>query len=305
MLDLSFPEGKSADQPKTLDGAVQQLAERFRQAGLSSPRLDASILTAEACGLSREELILEPDAVLSAGEAARIATFAARRLAREPVSRILGRREFWGLSFRISPATLDPRPETELLVETVLSHVKSEGLSGASLRILDLGTGSGCILGAILTELPRACGIGLDRSEAALAAAQDNLSRLGLLDRVSFLCANWMSAIGGSAFDVIVCNPPYIAPSEICELEPEVRAYDPYLGLSGGEDGLEAYRIIIPQAFVALRQQGLLVVEVGYQQGMAVLDLMKHAVPNPGFSGSRILTDSGATDRAVAGVRQW
>ncbi len=304
MPELSFQEAKSAEQPQTLGGAVQRLAERFRQAGLGSPRLDASILTAEACGLSREDLILKPDAVLSAGEAARIAKFAARRLAREPVSRILGRREFWGLSFRISQATLDPRPETELLVETVLGHVKAEGLIGVPLRVLDLGTGSGCILGALLTELPLAYGIGVDRSEAALATAHDNLSRLGLLDRMSFLCANWMSAIGGKAFDIIVCNPPYIAPSEICQLEQEVKAYDPYLALDGGEDGLEAYRIIVPQAFAALRPGGLLVVEVGYRQGMAVLDLMKQAVPAPGFSGSRILTDLGATSRAVAGVRQ-
>ncbi len=304
MLELNFPEAQNAKQPQTLGGAVRQLAERFRRAGLGSPGLDARILTAEACGLSREHLILKPDAVLSADEAARIAKFAARRLAREPVSRILGRREFWGLSFRISPATLDPRPETELLVEAVLGHVKAQGLTGRPLRILDLGTASGCILGALLTELPLAYGIGLDRSEAALAIAHDNLSQLGLLDRVSFLCADWMSAIGGGAFDVIVCNPPYIAPLEICQLEPEVKAYEPYLALNGGEDGLEAYRIIVPQAFAALRQGGLLVVEVGHRQGRAILDLMNQAVPNRGFSGSRILTDLGATSRAVAGVRQ-
>ncbi len=304
MLELPLPEAKSAKQPQTIGGAMQQLAESFRQAGLASPRLDARLLTAEACGLSREYPILKPDTVLSASEATQIANFAARRLAGEPVSRILGRREFWGLSFRISQATLDPRPETELLVETVLGYVRAEGLTGTPLRILDLGTGSGCILGALLTELPLAYGIGLDRSEAALAIAHDNLSQLGLLDRASFLCADWMNAIGGGAFDVIVCNPPYIAPSEICQLELEVRAYDPYLALNGGEDGLEAYRVIMPQASAALREGGLLVVEVGYRQGEALLDLMKQAVRDPGFSGSRILTDLGAASRAVAGVRQ-
>lgn len=220
------------------------------------------------------------------------------------MSRILGRREFWGLSFKISPDTLDPRPETEVLVETVLSHAKAQGLSQAPLRILDLGTGSGCILGALLSELPQARGTGLDRSEAALAVARDNLSRLGLRDRVSFLCGDWISAIGGGAFDVIVCNPPYIAPSEICQLGLEVRAHDPYLALDGGEDGLEAYRIIVPQAFAALRKGGLLVFEVGHRQSETVLDLMKHSAPAPGFSEVRILPDLGGAGRAVAAVRQ-
>jgi len=304
MLDLSFPDGKAVKLPPTLGDAVRRLADIFRQAGLSTAQLDARILAAEACGLSREDAILRPDAALSAGEARRITDFAARRLAREPVSRILGRREFWGLSFSISPDTLDPRPETELLVETVLDHAKAAGLGRAPLRILDLGTGSGCIMGALLAELPQAHGIGLDRSAAALAIARDNFSRLGLLDRASFLCANWMSAIGGGAFDVIVCNPPYIAPSEICQLQPEVSAFDPRLALDGGADGLEAYRIIVPQAFAALRQGGLLAVEIGYRQGQAVLDLMKQSAPNPCFSRVRIIKDLGGTSRAVAGVRQ-
>jgi release factor glutamine methyltransferase len=249
-------------------------------------------------------LILDRDAAVSADEAARIASFAARRLGGEPVSRILGRREFWGLSFNISPDTLDPRPETEVLVETVLSHATARGLGQAPLRILDLGTGSGCILGALLSELPGARGTGLDRSEAALAVARANLSRLGLRDRVSFLCGDWMSAIGGGAFDVIVCNPPYIAPSEICQLGLEVRAHDPYLALDGGEDGLEAYRIIVPQAFAALRKGGLLVFEVGHRQSETVLDLMEHSAPAPGFSEVRILPDLGGAGRAVAAVRQ-
>ena len=179
------------------------------------------------------------------------------------------------------------------------SHIET-----SPLRILDLGTGSGCILGALLSELPQATGIGIDRSEAALAVARNNLLRLGLRDRASFLCAHWMSAIGGGAFDVIVCNPPYIAPSEICQLDVEVRAYDPYAALDGGEDGLEAYRIVIPQAFAALNKGGLLVFEVGHQQAGAVLDLMKLSAPVPGFSEVRILRDLAGAGRAVAAVRQ-
>jgi len=342
----------------TLGSAARKLSGLFEEAGLASPRLDARILVAEACGRGANATILDRDVAVSAEEAARIAAFAARRLAGEPVSRILGRREFWGLTFRISPDTLDPRPETELLVETVLEHVRGRrpphsvslpaisprrdcilekpypqadtagredartirsltpsplgervGVRGdsaeyAPLRILDLGTGSGCILGALLSELPQAQGIGLDRSEAALAVARDNLSLLGLQDRASFLCAHWMSAIAGGAFDVIVCNPPYIAPSEIRELAPEVRAYDPYLALDGGEDGLNAYRTIIPQAFAALRGGGLLVFEVGYRQAGDVLNLMKLFAPAPGFSEARILRDLGGVGRAVAAVRQ-
>ncbi len=304
MLEQASVHDARAEPPHTLGSAVRKLARHFEEAGLGSPQLDARILVAEACGRDASALILDRDAAVSAGQAARIASFAARRLAGEPVSRILGRREFWGLSFRISPDTLDPRPETELLVETVLGHARALGLTQGPLRILDLGTGSGCILGALLSELPKAHGIGLDRSEAALAVARDNLSRLGLRDRASFLCANWMGAIGGGAFDVIVCNPPYIAPLEICQLEPEVRAYDPYLALDGGEDGLEAYRIIIPQAFALLRKGGLLVLEVGHRQSETVLNSMKLSAPGRGYSEARILPDLGGAGRAVAAVRQ-
>jgi release factor glutamine methyltransferase len=304
MLEQASTLGTGAETPLTLGGAVRKLGRHFEDAGLASPRLDARILVAEACGREPSGLILDRDAAVSADAAARIANFAARHLAGEPVSRILGRREFWGLTFHISPDTLDPRPETELLVETVLGHAKTHGLMHEPLRILDLGTGSGCILGALLSELPQARGIGVDRSEATLAVARDNLSRLGLRDRASFLCANWMSAIGGGAFDVIVSNPPYIAPSEIRQLGVEVRAYDPYLALDGGEDGLDAYRIIIPQAFAVLSSGGLLAFEVGHQQAGAVLDLMKLSAPSPGFSEVRIWPDLAGADRAVAAVRQ-
>ncbi|MGO9173964.1 MAG: peptide chain release factor N(5)-glutamine methyltransferase [Rhodomicrobium sp.] len=304
MLDLSAPDGHAVDGRATLGGAVRKLAALFREAGLPGPQLDARILAAQACGLTPEDLILKSSALLSAGQERAIASIAARRLAREPVSRIIGRREFWGLTFAISPDTLDPRPETELLAEAVLGFAKAEGLAHAPLRILDLGTGSGCLLGALLAGLPQCYGVGLDRSEAALTVARNNLSRLGLLDRAAFLCADWMSAIGGAAFDAIVCNPPYIAPSEICQLEPEVKGYDPYLALNGGEDGLEPYRTIVPQAYAALRKGGLLIVEIGHRQGEAVLDLMKQSALHPGFPGAQILTDMGGTDRAVAGVRQ-
>jgi release factor glutamine methyltransferase len=289
----------------SLGYAIQALSQRFRQAGLVTAQLDARLLAAEACGLSREESILKPGLQLCAEESQRIAGFAARRLAGEPVSRIVGRREFWGLSFRISPAVLDPRPETELLAETVRDHIEAQGRLSAPLRILDLGTGSGCLLGALLSELPRGHGIGIDRSEAALAIARDNFSRLGLLDRAAFLCGDWMSAIGGTAFDIIVSNPPYIAQSEICQLDTDVRAYDPLLALDGGEDGLDAYRTVLAQGCGALRRGGVLVCETGYRQGHAVLDIMKSSASGGGLFEAKILTDLAGAERAVAGVRQF
>ncbi len=303
MLEQAAGSLAAEERQPTLGAAARKLGRMFEEAGLENPLLDARILAAEACGRDPSGLILDRDSAVSVEQAARIANFAARRLAGEPVSRILGRREFWGLSFRITPDTLDPRPETELLVETVLAHVKPRNLTHAPLRVLDLGTGSGCILGALLSELPHAQGIGIDRSEAALAVARYNLSRLGLQDRAAFLCGNWMSATGG-VFDVIVCNPPYIAPSEICQLEPEVRVYDPYLALDGGEDGLDAYRAVIPGALAAIREGGLAVFETGDRQSEAVLNLMKLSASGAGFSGLRVLKDLGGAGRAVAAVRQ-
>jgi release factor glutamine methyltransferase len=296
---------EGAERPLTLGRAIQALGRQFREAGLVTAGLDARILAAEACGLSREESILRYSFPLRVHESHRLAGFAERRLAGEPVSRIVGRREFWGLSFHISPAVLDPRPETELLAETVRDHIESQRRLNAPLRVLDLGTGAGCLLGALLSELRQGYGIGIDRSEAALAVARDNLSRLGLLDRAAFLCGDWMSAIGGTAFDIIVSNPPYIAQCEICQLGTDVRDYDPLLALDGGEEGLDAYRALLPQACAALRPGGVLVCETGYRQGRAVLDIMKKSASNHGLFEVKSLTDLAGAERAVAGVRQF
>jgi release factor glutamine methyltransferase len=295
----------AVERPVTLGGAIQALSRLFREERLVTAQLDARLLAAEACGVSHEEAILRPGRPFRMDESQRLSGFAARRLAGEPVSRIIGRREFWGLSFRITRAVLDPRPETELLAENVRDHFKARDLVNAPLRVLDLGTGSGCLLGALLSELPRSYGVGIDRSEAALGVARDNLSRLGLLDRAAFLCADWMSAIRGAAFDAIVSNPPYIAHGEICKLETDVRAYDPPLSLDGGEDGLVAYRTILPQACAALRPGGLLICETGYHQGRAVLDMMKRSAFELDFFEPKILTDLAGVERAVAGVRQF
>jgi release factor glutamine methyltransferase len=296
--------GVAVRAPLTVGEAVRQLSEQFRKAALPAPGLDARLLAAHACGLSQEETIANARLPLSPEMAACLKEAAARRLSGEPVSRIVGRREFWGLPFKLSPHTLDPRPETELLVEAVLNYVRERGLGRERLRILDLGVGSGCVLGALLSELPLAHGVGVDLSEGAASAARQNLRALGLLPRASFLCAKWLDALGDDSFDIIVSNPPYIATSDIAELEREVRVHDPFLALSGGSDGLEAYRSILAQAFRVLRMDGLLVLEVGASQARSVRDMATAAAAESGGFTAWILNDLNGVERAVAGVRQ-
>jgi release factor glutamine methyltransferase len=296
--------GVAGKEPPTVGAAVRQLAEQFRKAALPSPALDARLLAAHACGLSQEETIANAGLSLSPGMAAGLNEAAARRLSGEPVSRIVGRREFWGLPFKLSPHTLDPRPETELLVEAVLNHVRERGLGRERLRILDLGVGSGCVLGALLRELPLAQGVGVDLSEGAAFAARENLRALGLLPRASFLCGKWLDALGDASFDIIVSNPPYIASADIAGLGIEVRAYDPRLALDGGGDGLEAYRSILAQAFRVLREDGFLVFETGASQARSVRGMAAGAAPSNGGFTAWILSDLNGVERAVAGVRQ-
>ncbi len=300
MPDPALPE-KS---PGELAEAIRGLRKIFREAGLQTAALDARLLVSHVCALSPEETIAKPGFMLSPEMTMRIDEAAARRLAGEPVSRIIGQREFWGLPFSLSPYTLDPRPETELLVEAVLNYVRVEGLAASQIRILDLGTGSGCLLGAILSELPLSYGVGVDLSEGALCMARENLRRLGLLNRASFLCADWVGALGDTSFDIIVCNPPYIGSSEIAELEAEVKAFDPRLALDGGNDGLEAFRRILAEAFRVLGTKGLLIFETGHRQAQVVREIMVKATLGMGLLEARVLADLSGIERAVAGRRQ-
>ncbi len=299
MPDLALLEG-----PAELGAAIRGLGRAFRKAGLATAALDARLLASHICGLSAEETIAKAGIVLAPEMTARIKEAAGRRLAGEPVSRIIGYREFWGLPFSLSPHTLDPRPETELLVEAVLGYVRAEGLEKARLRILDLGAGSGCLLGALLSELPLSCGAGVDRSEQALKTARENLRLLGLLNRAAFLCGDWAGALSDASFDIIVCNPPYIGSSEIAGLEAEVKGFDPLLALDGGEDGLEAFRAVLPEALRVLRAKGFLIFETGYRQAQAVRDMVVEAGLGAGAFKAQILADLSGTGRAVAGQRQ-
>ena len=243
--------------------ARRALAEQFRAADIESPELDARVLIGHALGLDHAGLVRAAAQQISDLTASQIDRFAARRLAGEPVARILGAREFWGLRLAVTPAVLVPRPETETVVELALALMDQEGPRTRPLRIADLGTGSGALLLALLTELPGACGVGTDIDPPALAVARDNAARLDLVARARFVAADYGHALTGP-FHLVVSNPPYIASAGIATLDAEVREHDPRRALDGGADGLEAYRAIAADA--ARLAGGSAVVEIGRGQ---------------------------------------
>ena len=247
------------------EAAIGRLAAAFAAAGLETPALDARLLVCAAAGIGHAALVRDPG--LPLGESAAIAqAYGTRRLAREPVSRIIGKREFWGLPLSVTPDVLDPRPDTETLVEAVLSALPDRALA---LRILDLGTGSGALLCALLHEYPDATGTGVDLSPAACAVAQANLARLGLAARASIVNGGWGATVP-QRFDLVVSNPPYVESATIAALAPEVRDHDPRLALDGGGDGLQCYRAIVLLLPALLLAGGLAVLETGAGQGPAV-----------------------------------
>ena len=257
----------------TIAAARRALTEAFRQAALDTPELDARVLVGHALGLDHGGLVAGSSRSLSAAEADAIAVAATHRLAREPVARIVGRKEFWGLDLRVTPETLVPRPETETVVETTLALIEAAGARAQSIRIADLGTGTGALLLATLAELPQARGIGTDVSLAALAVARDNAARLGFAARADFIACNFGSALRGG-FDIVVSNPPYVRSRDIATLAPEA-ASEPRLALDGGTDGLACYRVIAADARRLLGSGGHLVVEIGLDQEGLVTALLK------------------------------
>jgi release factor glutamine methyltransferase len=256
--------------------ALQLIAQTFRAAGIDDADVDARVLAGHALHLDRARLVSQSDRVLEAREVNAISGLAARRLKREPVSRILGRKEFWSLALAITPDVLVPRPETETVVEGALDFVVRNGLRMEKLRILDIGTGSGALLVALLNELPNATGIGTDISRAALEAAQINVAQFGFESRSSLIACDMAAGVQGQ-FDLVVSNPPYIARGQIASLAPEVRDYDPMMALDGGDDGLTAYRSISADAKRILAQGGRLFVEMGAGQEPAVRELFTNA----------------------------
>ena len=263
---------------------------RLNAAGIEGAATDARRLMAHALGLPPERLTLAlQDAITPEQQAVFDAALAARE-ARQPVAQITGLRRFWGQEFRVTRDTLDPRPETEILVGAALEKPFA--------KLIDLGTGTGCILLSLLKSMPFATGLGTDQSEAALQVAAENAARLGLEKRARFQRADWFSGVTGR-FDLIVSNPPYIAESEMARLAPEVRDWEPRAALTPGGDGLDAYRALARGAFAHLMPGGRVLFEIGPTQGAAVSGLLAAQ----GFSEVTIRRDLDGRDRVVGAVK--
>lgn len=260
----------------TLGTVFVRAASLLREAVVETPDLDARLLLCHAAGLTHEGFVAQAREPLAPEVAARLRAVLDRRVRREPVSRITGTREFYGRSFLVDANVLDPRPDTETLIEAALDLIERTGRRREPLRLLDLGTGTGCILLTLLAELPGARGLGTDLSFEALNLAEANATRLGVADHASFLVSDWCEAISGE-FDLILSNPPYIASGEIERLAPEVARHDPHLALDGGPDGLEAYRRIAAGAARLLAPKGRILVEIGASQATAVAGLLGEA----------------------------
>ena len=277
-----------------VDMAVREAWKRLELAGIESARTDARLLMGQVLGGGAERVLAEKGRALTAEEAAQFEAFIARRLTREPISQIRGTREFWSLDFKVTNATLTPRPDTETLIEVVLDHVESPPD-----RVLDLGTGSGCILLALLSEWSEAMGVGVDASADALAVAGENAQALNMAARAQFVHTDWTQGdwardLGGP-FDVVVSNPPYIPAGDIDGLDVDVRDFEPLGALVGGADGLDAYRTLVKSVPHLIIPGGFLAFEVGIDQVDDVASLMTDA----GFKVLEMRKDLGGIARTV------
>lgn len=278
----------------TIASALGDSAAVLTAAGIGEARLEARLLLGHVLGVGTETVVAHPERPVSGAERARLGRLVRRRARREPLAYIVGRREFWSLPLTVSPDTLVPRPESETVVEAVLARQQERT---CALRILDLGTGSGCLLLALLTELPLASGVGVDISPAALAVARDNAAALGLAPRAAFVCADWAASLSGR-FDVVVANPPYIADDALPALAPEVAVFEPRLALGGGDDGLDPYRAIIPGLARLQTRGGAAFFEVGDGQAAAVAAMLfRH-----GLQDIEITNDLAGIPRCVRAV---
>lgn len=275
--------------------AWQGARARLEAAGIPGPVIDARVLVEAACGVTRADIVGDPYRELEAGQVERLDDYLERRIRREPVSHILGRRGFWNIMLGVTPNVLTPRPETEVIVDHALRLFPE----GRPFSLLDLGVGSGAILLAILAERPAARGLGVDASEEALAVARDNAAHLGMGGRVALLRGDWTAGLGDAGFDLVVSNPPYIATDVIETLDPEVRVYEPRLALDGGPDGLNAYRTLAPEILRVLKPGGRFLVEIGFDQRVAVEALFRQA----GALEVETLPDLSTHDRVVTGVK--
>jgi release factor glutamine methyltransferase len=308
----------------TLAEFIASAIDKLKQAAIGNPQLDARLLVGHALGLDRAKLLSQAGRVLGAEEISAIDRMLVRRVTHESVARIIGHREFWGLEFGLNEATLEPRPDSETLIEAVLSSFPRKRESSASdsehmsllsrrratldsrfrgnddIRILDLGTGTGCLLLALLHEIPVATGLGIDINPRAVERAAKNAAALGIGNRAEFCTGNWLAGIT-ELFDIIVSNPPYIPTSDIRALMPEVRDHDPRCALDGGEDGLTPYRLLIPQLKNFLNPNGIAAFEVGQCQAERVVALFQ----KNGFTNITTHKDLGGIERCVTAYRPW
>jgi release factor glutamine methyltransferase len=286
-----------ADRVWTILDVLNWTAERFATAGIESPRLDAELLLADALATDRLHLYLDHDRPLGDDELARFRDRVRRRIAREPVAYIVGRREFWSLSFKVTPAVLIPRPDTELLVETAAARLKTHPAP----RIVDVGTGSGAIAVALARELPAARVDAVDLSEDALAVARENALALGVAERVAFRRGDLLGEAGAGVYDLVVSNPPYVAPEAYEALMPEVRLYEPKAALVAADGGMAIVRRLVRDAPAALRPGGLLLIEIGFDQADRARALF---ADRETWEEPVVLKDLAGRDRAVLAVRR-
>ena len=279
----------------TLVQAWTGARDRLKATGIDTPVIDARLLLEAAAGATRADLLNDPQRLLTAEQVQTLDAYLERRGRREPIAHILGRKGFWTVMLSVGPQVLTPRPDTELVVIAALERIEA----AAPARILDLGTGSGAILLAVLAERPAARGLGVDISEDALAVARENAANLGLASRAALLRGDWATGLEDASFDLVVSNPPYVRTGEIVTLDPEVRQYEPLAALDGGPDGLDAYRVLAPEILRVLKPGGGFVVEIGFDQGPAVRALFEAA----GAVDLELRQDLGGRDRVVAGAR--
>lgn len=279
----------------TLAEMLEHAGRRLQEAGIDQPMREARLLLGAALGVDGAALMAKGGRTLSASEEEKTGAWLARRAAREPLARLRGRREFWNAAFRLNEAVLEPRPDSETLIEAALEECADRS---ACLRILDAGTGSGCLLLSLLQEYPEARGVGTDKSPRALEAARENARELFLDSRAEFVCANWTGQVAGP-FNLIVGNPPYVASGDLERLQPEVRLYDPILALDGGRDGLAAYRALAPVLPGLLAEGGRVILESGAGQARAVAEILAGA----GFGRIKTRLDLGGVERAVIAAK--
>ena len=275
----------------TLVSAWKAAQGELKAARIDSPAIDARLLLEAASGASRLDILTDPHRPLTPDQQAALAGYLERRLMREPVSRILGRKGFWKIMLNVTPDVLSPRPDTETILDVAMLAFEP----AQAFNVIDLGTGSGAILLAVLSERPGSHGVGTDISSEALAVARENAANLGLDGRATFLRTEWAAGFGDASFDLVVSNPPYIPSGDIPGLDPEVRDHDPVLALDGGPDGLQAYRDLAPEIARILKPGGVFAVEIGWDQGPQVKALFEAA----GLTDVKVVKDLGDRHRVV------